>query len=260
MLEAMPDGLLAIAIGMSRIIPCMIFIPLFQTRYLQGGLRNAIAVSLSLIIAPLNYQYIQENTIEGIEFGFFIFKEAILGFLLGFILAIPFWIFESVGSLLDNQRGALIGGQLNPGLNTESILGGMFNYAVGVLLIVTIGVPVLLDVIWASYQVWPATLWFPLPEVDAVSVWLNMISQMFIQMVLYAAPLVFPLMLIDFAMAIISLYSPQLNVFILSMPAKSFVGLALLAVYLPLLWDGATIELSKYFEIKNYLGYLLGVQ
>ena len=176
------------------------------------------------------------------------------------MLALPFWLFESVGTLLDNQRGALSGGQLNPGLGTVSIIGGMLQQTIIMLLIVTGGIPAILEVIWTSYLLWPPTAWIPLPAVNGVEVWLELIAEMFRNLVLYAAPLVGMLLFIDFLLAMVSLYSPQLQVFILAMPAKSIVGLALLTIYLPYLWDSAGMELNKYADLGKILIYLLGAE
>ncbi|OMH25942.1 EscT/YscT/HrcT family type III secretion system export apparatus protein [Motiliproteus sp. MSK22-1] len=243
---------------MSRLLPCMILVPVFNTRQLKGGLRNAIAIAISLATLPYVQSSISADPISGLTVILIVLKEAALGLFLGTMLALPFWLFESVGSLLDNQRGALTGGQLNPGLGTESIIGGMLQQTIIMLLIVTGGIPALLEVIWTSYQLWPPTAWIPLPAVNGVEVWLEVIAQMFRHLVLYSAPLVGMLLFIDFLLAMVSLYSPQLQVFILAMPAKSIVGLALLVIYLPFLWDAAGGELNQYSELAKTLIYLLG--
>ena len=36
-------------------------------------------------------------------------KEAFVGMTMGFIVALPFWIFEAAGFVIDNQRGASLG-------------------------------------------------------------------------------------------------------------------------------------------------------
>ena len=42
------------------------------------------------------------------------FKEALIGLLLGFIIALPIWAFEVMGAYIDSQRGASIAQTLNP--------------------------------------------------------------------------------------------------------------------------------------------------
>jgi type III secretion protein T len=49
--------------------------------------------------------------------------------------------------------------------------------------------------------------------------------------VLIAAPVVIAMFLSEFGLALVSRFAPQLNVFILSMPIKSGVAIALLTVY-----------------------------
>lgn len=62
---------------------------------------------------------------------------------------------------------------------------------------------------------------------------LSLLGDTFTHLVLYAAPFIALLLLIEFAVALLSLYSPQLQVFVLSMPAKSLAGLGFLLLYLP---------------------------
>jgi succinate dehydrogenase cytochrome b556 subunit len=41
-------------------------------------------------------------------------KEAIIGLVLGYVAAIPFWTMEAIGFVVDNQRGASMAATVNP--------------------------------------------------------------------------------------------------------------------------------------------------
>jgi type III secretion protein T len=120
-----------------------------------------------------------------------------------------------------------------------------------------LGIGTLTQVIWDSYLVWSPTVWFPLPGADGFGVFLGLLGEMFMHMMLYAAPFIGLLLLVEFALALLSLYSPQLQVFVLAMPAKSLVGLGFLLFYLPTLWDAMTGRLSRYGEIRHLLHLLI---
>ncbi|MCV5216123.1 SctT family type III secretion system export apparatus subunit VscT, partial [Escherichia coli] len=47
-------------------------------------------------------------------------KEVLLGMLIGFVAAIPFWAIEATGFLVDNQRGAAMASMFNPTLGSQS--------------------------------------------------------------------------------------------------------------------------------------------
>jgi type III secretion protein T len=250
--------MLSVAVGMARIYPVAYLVPAFCFQHVRGLPRHAIVFALAMLPAHGIHAGLVADDVNGLMLGGLMLKEVVLGLLLGVLLAIPFWLYESVGALLDNQRGALIGGQLNPALGTDATpLGHLFKEMTILLLVATLGIGALVQVIWDSYLVWPPTVWFPIPGGDGFDVFLEQLAQMFSHMILYAAPFIALLLLVEFAMALLSLYSPQLQVFILAMPAKSLVGLAFLLFYLPTLWDAMTGSLTGFADLKHLLDLLL---
>lgn len=255
-LEYMPS----VAIAMARLYPCVYLIPAFCFQHVRGMPRHVIVFSLALIPAPGIHHNLAGLDYSLLAISGLILKEAVLGFLLGMLLSMPFWMFESVGALLDNQRGALIGGQLNPSLGPDATpVGHLFKELSVFLLMVTLGLGSLTHVIWDSYLIWPATLWFPAVAEDGGSVFLGLLNDTLTHMLLYAAPFIALLLMIEFAIALLSLYSPQLQVFVLSMPAKSLAGLGFLLLYLPLLEDLIVGRMGLLSELKYSLALLFKV-
>ena len=247
-------------IAMARLYPCFLLIPAFCFEHVRGMPRHAIVFALALMPAPGIH-----HTLSGMDYSLLaliglMLKETVAGFLLGVLLAMPFWLFESVGALLDNQRGALIGGQLNPSLGPDATpVGHLFKQLSIFLLMVTFGLGSLTQVIWDSYLIWPATLWFPAITADGFAVFLSLLGDTFTHLLLYAAPFIALLLLIEFAVALLSLYSPQLQVFVLSMPAKSLAGLCFLLLYLPQLEDLIVVRLGLLGDLGHALRVLFKV-
>ncbi|SHO55647.1 type III secretion system export apparatus subunit SctT [Vibrio quintilis] len=258
-IASLSDWILAITLAMARLYPCLLLIPLFSFHELKGMLRYAIVVILGFIVAPGIFAALPQDhswiTLAGLYA-----KEAVLGLLLGAILSIPFWLFESVGSLFDNQRGALMGGQLNPALGTDFTPLGFMMKQMLIVLIVTSGtLPVLLQIIWDSYAIWPPTLWFPAPAADGMATYLGLLSDAFTNMVLYAVPLVGLLLFIEFGMALLSLYSPQLQAYILAMPLKCLSGILFLALYIPNLLYLAGEKSQQWYHFSDTLKLIFRV-
>lgn len=250
------DWILAITLAMARLYPCLLLVPLFSFREIKGMLRYSIVAILALVVSPGIHEALPNDHSWWTLFALY-FKEAVLGMLLGALLSMPFWLFESVGALFDNQRGALMGGQLNPSLGQDfTPLGFLFKQALIVLMIASGAFLTMLQVIWDSYLVWPPTQWFPIPAADGMDVYLTLLSATFTDMVLYAAPLVALLLFIEFGMAILSLYSPQLQAFILSMPLKCLVGLGFLVLYVPMLFYLADERSLQWIGFKHTLQLL----
>ena len=119
-------------------------------------LRTAIVAALALFIAPLLYHDMLGASLSLVAYAGLAIKELILGTLIGLILGLPFWMYESVGALFDNQRGALMGGQINPQLGPDATpLGYLMKQVIILLLIVGPGLNAATQLIWDSYRIWP---------------------------------------------------------------------------------------------------------
>jgi flagellar biosynthesis protein FliR len=59
-------------------------------------------------------------------FAWLAFKEALLGLLVGFLLSLPFWLFQTVGNLINNQCSVSATQINNPSVgNDASLIGGL---------------------------------------------------------------------------------------------------------------------------------------
>jgi type III secretion protein T len=251
--------MLGIGLGMARLLPCMILVPAFCFKYLKGPLRYAVVIVVAIVPAPSISHALsgQENLIA---MAGLLIKEGVLGTLLGLLLYAPFWMFASVGALLDSQRGALSGGQINPALGPDATpLGELFQETLIMLVILSGGLSLITQVIWDSYLIWPPTEWMPSMTIDGLHIFLEQLNQTLQHMMLYAAPFIGLLLLIEAALAIIGLYAQQLNVSILAMPAKSMAGIAFLLIYLPTLLELGSGQIEGLKDLKTLLGHLVQV-
>ncbi|SDU12357.1 type III secretion system export apparatus subunit SctT [Pseudomonas yamanorum] len=251
------DYLPSLLVAMARIYPCAFLVPAFSFQHIRGMPRHVIVMIMALIPAPGIHAVMSGQDYSALMIIGLILKEATLGFLLGILLAMPFWMFESVGALLDNQRGALAGGQLNPSLGPDATpIGHLFKQLVIYLLIVVLGLSVLTQVIWDSYLIWPATAWLPLPAINGFSVFLGVLGDTFTYMMLYAAPFIAVLLFLEFGFAVLGLYSPQLQVSTLATPVKCLAGLGILLLYFPLLQDLIVTRMAQLADLKHSIGLM----
>lgn len=229
-------AILALTLAMARIFPCLLLTPVFSFSVVKGVMRTAIVVALSLFIAPAIKPEIDQLQPDMLTLAGLMLKELLIGTLIGLLLAMPFWMYESVGGLFDNQRGALMGGQINPQLGPDvTPLGKLMQQSMILLLIIGLGLSTITQLIWDSYQLWPATEWMPFPSEAGFQVYLKLLGETFSDMVLYAGPLVAIMLMIDFGIGIMSIYSPQLQATALAIPLKCLLGMLFFVFYLPLL-------------------------
>ncbi|WP_339427194.1 MULTISPECIES: type III secretion system export apparatus subunit SctT [unclassified Pseudomonas] len=255
-LEYLPSLL----IGMARIYPCAILVAAFCFQHIRGRLRGTIVMVLALLPAPGIHAALEGHDYSALILGGLVLKEIALGLLLGVLLSMPFWMFEAVGALLDNQRGALAGGQLNPSLGPDATpMGHLFKQLAIFLLMTTLGLGALTQVIWDSYLIWPPTVWFPLPAANGMSLFVDLLGDTFTHMMLYAAPFIAVLLLLEFGIALLGVYSQQLQVSTLAPPVKCLAGIGILLLYFALLQDLIVGRMSLLGDLKHSLGLLIKV-
>ena len=247
----------SLVIAMARIYPCAILVAAFCFQHIRGMPRHAIVMVLALLPAPGIHALLAGQDYSMLMLGGLVLKEVILGFLLGVLLSMPFWMFESVGALLDNQRGALAGGQLNPSLGPDATpIGHLFKQLAVFLLMISLGLGAMTQVIWDSYLIWPATVWFPLPAANGFSLFTGLLADTFTHMMLYAAPFIAVLLLLEFGIALLGVYSQQLQVSTLAPPLKSLAGIGILLLYFALLQDLIVGRMSLLGDLKHTLGLM----
>ncbi len=115
------QALFLYSLTLPRLMACFIFLPILNKQTLGGTMvRNGVLCSLALFIFPMiNQQDLPAET-DGIWLMIILGKEVLLGLLIGFVAAIPFWAIEAAGFLVDNQRGAAMASMFNPTLGSQS--------------------------------------------------------------------------------------------------------------------------------------------
>ena len=247
-----------IAMAQPRLLGAILLIPLFSQKTLPGMLRYTFTVSLGFLLVPV----LQPQMPTQVELGFLavvVVKEVFVGACLGFLIAIPFWIMDGVGTLIDTQRGASMGAMLNPELGTESTpMGLLFSMAYGVLFLIGGGFLASLSMIYDSFALWPVWQWTPTLSSSSVPLWLAQMDHVLRAVMLFSLPAVIAMLLAEVGLALVSRFTPQLQVFFLAMPIKSGLALFVLVLYIGLLFHYATGESlgtqERFFFLKNVLG------
>jgi type III secretion protein T len=238
----------ALGLTQPRILAMFIALPIFARQLLPGLLRFGLAVGLGLLAAPPLVAQLGALP-EGIGLAALILKETALGFVLGFLLAVPFWAFEAVGFFIDNQRGASIGATLNPLTgNDSSPMGMLFNQAFMVFIFVSGIFVLLLGVLYESFVLWPVLSWQPALQDGGITAWLAQLDGVVKVALLFSAPAIVAMFLSELGLALVSRFAPQLQVFFLAMPIKSAVALLVMVMYVSTLFDYAGEWTREHFR------------
>jgi type III secretion protein T len=230
--------LVALAYTQPRILAMFIVLPTFNRQLIPGMLRFSIAAAFGALAAPMLVPQIAVTELHGAQILMIVLKEAFVGFVLGFLIAIPFWAFEAVGFFVDNQRGASVAATLNPLTgNDTSPLGILFNQAFIVFFFVSGGFVLMLGLLYDSFKLWNVFTWYPTLREDTIPLLLEQLNRLVRIAVLLGAPAIVAMFLAEIGLALVSRFVPQLQVFFLAMPIKSGIAMLILMVYMATLFD-----------------------
>ena len=169
-----------------------------------------------------------------------------MGSLLGIIFCMPFWIFEFIGTLFDNQRSVLTGNLFNVALAVESPTGFMLHQLALVWFVMAGGLLWASAFLTESFVLWPPMSWWPTFGPKQFQGFIALVNHTMTFFALYAFPLVFTLMLVDFLFSLVSLTSEKMPVYEFSAPIRSITGLFFLTLYIAILYKSMQKELLNF--------------
>lgn len=258
MFDLLSEGkhvLTVLAMVIPRFLTVMALIPIFAKGFLPGMLRNGMAISLTIVLVPPIMLNVKMAELAMPNLTVIILKEVMVGFLLSLPLVITFWAAEAIGAYIDNQRGASMASSMDPLTNEQTTpLGQLFIRAYTTFFLASGSFLILLDLIYTSYITWPVTEFFPSFSTDVVDIYLGLLDRLMWLVVVMTAPVIISMMLAELALALISRFAPQLNVFFLAMPVKSAMGVFVLIIYLPLLVTNLMGHLDGYRSLISSMG------
>ena len=124
-----PDSILSIFfLGFLRIAPIVTLAPFFGAK-LPNPAKIGLALALTIIFVPHLISTSKAAFAFDMAFIGYSLKELLMGFILGYLAAIPFYIAQGSGSLIDFMRGASSLQIQDPLTRSQtSPIGVMFNY------------------------------------------------------------------------------------------------------------------------------------
>ncbi|HEY9059840.1 MAG TPA: flagellar biosynthetic protein FliR [Pseudobacteroides sp.] len=232
-----PEGILLNGIGMFilvfvRMTGLFVIAPIFGRRNIPVYLK----VGLALITALLLMNAVKMNPVDYgnniYSYTMLIFKEFIVGIILGYIANVIFDAILMAGQLIDMQVGFGMVNVLDPISNIQIPISSNFYYMISMMvLMASNGHHVIMKGLFESYRFIPAG------EVAFNTILLNDVLASFSKMFLIgfkiSAPIIAAILVTDIALGIISKSIPQLNVFIVGMPAKIILGVLVMVLTIP---------------------------
>ena len=241
----------------ARIVGLLFVMPIFSSPIFLMRYRIIFALWLALAIAPWAIKSIEvpDNIIW---YGFILFKEVILGMIIGFFISLFFIILRMSSELFSIQIGLGFSQIFDPLTQTEVSLMGNFFYLITVLLFFSIGgLQYSLKIITHSYKLIPLIDYSSNIELLHNTVWRYFIS-MFKLAMQFALPIIAISILLTIVLSIIGKVAPQSNILILGLPLQYNLGILMLFLLIPFILD--LFQDVIFWGLKDVNGFIRALQ
>lgn len=216
-----------------RMTGLFVVAPIFGRRniptYFKIGFSFFSALILVNTTAVQNFQFDQSI----LAYTMLVMKEFLVGMSIGFIAYIAFTAIYVAGEIIDMQIGFGVVNVMDPVSNIQVPVTSNIYFIMSMLLFLSMnGHHVLIKALFDSFTTLPlGTAVFDASLADGL---MAVFGTVFATGFKIAAPIVAAILLTDVALGTISRMVPQLNIFVIGMPLKIFVGLIILLITMPM--------------------------
>jgi flagellar biosynthetic protein FliR len=217
----------AFVLVLARTSTWVVAAPVFSARGLSSVGRLALAVSLSVFLAPLVASGRTLPT-DVAPFAGLVLGQVLVGLILGWATGLLLHAFEAAGTAIDTASGLSVGALLDPVSGTPAaVFARLTNLVFLALLFATNAHHALIEGFAGSFRAVPIDRFPVLGETGVLDA-AHAVTGILLAALEIGAPVLGALFLTEVALALTSRFVPQANVFAVGLPVKVLV--ALLAV------------------------------
>ena len=218
---------------LTRVSGIFLLAPFFGSINIPVYIRAGTAFAIAMVLFPvIDQQGIPQIPQSVVGYMLAVIVELIVGWLIGFVAYITFAAIHMAGKLLDMQVGFAVVNVVDPTSGQQIPLLGSFLYNLGIIIfLVTNGHHMVISGLFESFQMIPVLgATFDLSISDLM---VDMTGGMFVTGLKIALPVLFAILLTDVGLGVLARTMPQMNIFVVGIPAKIVIGLFVLSIALP---------------------------
>lgn len=215
-----------------RFAMALLFIPFLSPQALGGSMiRNAILIGFAVFVYPVVSSQLAAYDIDRVSMLRIMFQETVIGLTYGFFIGLPFVLVNSLGGILDIQRGSMMSQIFNPGLGATSTEMATFMNTVFSYMFFSLG-PFLVSigVILKSYTLIPVSLGGIVLSGEVLNAFAQGFQGAMLSATTFVAPVIMIIFFVDFGLGLVNRFSPALNVFMLSLSIKSWIAIFMVLI------------------------------
>lgn len=219
----------------ARLYPIISLSPFFGAKVLPHPAKAALAICLFTIFLPKLLIVTTTPMTFNLMAVFLLLKEIFIGFIIGFLISIPFTIVQSAGIIIDHQRGGASLMVNDPTVqNQSSPLGALFNMVL-IFIFYYMDAPfMILDLIITSYDVIPPDTFlshnFFNFNTEFWKLQVQILNKVMVVSIQLATPALILMLMTDLFLGIANRLAPQVQITFLGMGLKSLLGLGIVCI------------------------------
>lgn len=228
--------LLIVALILARTVAMIQMTPFLGGNIVPLQIKMGLAVVLTIIMWPLARGVVDIDGIptSAVPFVMLMFKEVLIGFVIGFINGHVFFVMNMAGRLIDTVRGTSMSEVQDPHSKKRATPVGDLYTQLFIIIFVTInGHHIFFEAFFYSFESMPVHM-SPAWGDPRLATWLDhmlLISGEIWQIsVVLASPIMAATFITDCVFGILNRVAPQLNAYFMSMPVKAFCGVLMIFV------------------------------
>lgn len=239
-----------------RISGFMVAAPIFSLRNVPMRVKSLLAIAIAIVafhVVPYR-EVVYDTTLD---YALVVVSEMLAGIIMGFMANVAYYILSFAGQIIDQEIGFSMVNQFDPITSTQvTVTGNLYTYAVMLMVIITDMHHYLIRALTDSFQVIPVggvVFDFSLYEVMK-----RFVVDYFVLGFRIVLPIFASLLVVNTILAILARVAPQMNMFVIGLQLKVFVGLLVLVLMLMMITGVADLifqeMMSMLRETLPYLG------
>ncbi|HHV38642.1 MAG TPA: flagellar type III secretion system protein FliR [Tepidimicrobium sp.] len=231
---------------LARVSGIFFISPFFSSQNIPISMKTGFSLLISILLAMVLNVNISLREIGFLEL---IFKELAVGTIIGFIGYAFFTAFYVMGQIIDMKIGFGMVNVMDPQHRVQVPIMGNFYYILAFLTLLSInGHHIVINALVDSYKFIPIGKF--VFDRNIMDILINLIAETFKIGFQLSIPIVAIIFIVDLLLAIIARSIPQMNVFVVGMPLKIFIGLLFITISTPIFYS---ITMGIYNKITEHI-------
>lgn len=239
-----------------RISGFIVAAPIFSLRNVPMRVKTLLALAIAIVVFHVvPYREVTYSTT--IEYAIVVLTEMLAGVIMGFMANVAYYILSFAGQIIDQEIGFSMVNQFDPITSTQvTVTGNLYTQAVMLMVVITNMHHYLIRAITDSFQVLPVgsvVLDFNLYEVMK-----RFVIDYFVLGFRIVLPIFASMLVLNTILAILARVAPQMNMFVIGLQLKVFLGLIVLVLMFMMITGVADLifreMMSMLRETMPYLG------